>query len=70
MSEIEVDNQSRTIVMSETFHAACGSPALDDDIFKRCLWVGYGQAAIRLYVCGMDLRVEDLYDLSETMGYK
>lgn len=59
----------RKVTMSKTYHEQCGSPKLDDPLFLKAVFIGYGASAIRLLLLGLDTNVNDVHLTAEFMGY-
>lgn len=59
----------RRVAMSRAFWEDCGSPSLNDELFKKCVFIGYGASAIRLLFLGMDNKTDDVHLTAEFMGY-
>lgn len=59
----------RKVVMSRSYWEECGSPRLDDPLFLRAVFIGYGASAIRLLLLGFDGKSEDVYYTAEFMGF-
>lgn len=59
----------RKVTMSKTYHEQCGSPELDNPLFLKAVFIGYGASAIRLLMAGLDTNVNDVHLTAEFMGY-
>lgn len=59
----------RRVAMSKQYWEDCGKPALDNELFKKCVFIGYGASAIRLLMIGLDSKTEDVHLTAEFMGY-
>lgn len=59
----------RRVVMSHQYWDECGSPDINNDLFKKCVFIGYGPSAIRLLMCGLDTKTADVHLTAEFMGY-
>lgn len=59
----------RRIIMSKAYWQSCGSPDPDDGLFRKCVFIGYGAAATKLALRGLDPNVQDIHMTAEFMGY-
>lgn len=59
----------RRVAMSKQYWESCGSPDLNNELFKKCVYIGYGSSAIRFLLLGMDSKTEDVHLTAEFMGY-
>lgn len=59
----------RRVTISRRYWEECGRPNVADPLFKKCVFIGYGACAIRLAMCGLDSRLEDIHLTAEFMGY-
>lgn len=69
MKKSDIKSTRNRTRISRAFWEACGSPALDDPLFTRCLYIGYGESAIRVALAGLDANVNDVYLTAEYMGF-
>lgn len=59
----------RRVVMSRQYWDECGCPDINDDLFRKCVFIGYGPSAIRLLMCGLDNKIADVHLTAGFMGY-
>lgn len=59
----------RVVTISKRYWEECGSPDLASDLFKRCVYIGYGASATRCLLLGIAGSIEDVSYTAEFMGY-
>jgi hypothetical protein len=69
MNTRDSSNNRNSTRISKSFWEACGRPKLDDPLFVRCLYIGYGPAAIRVAMVGLDSSSNDVFLTAEYMGF-
>lgn len=69
MKKQGIENTRTRTRISRAFWEACGSPDLNDPLFVQCLFIGYGESAIRVALAGLDANVNDVYLTAEYMGF-
>lgn len=69
MKKSKCTNTRNATRISRSYWESCGSPSLDDPLFVRCLYIGYGPAATRVALSGLDGQANDIYLTAEYMGF-
>lgn len=59
----------RKLRMSKEYWTECGSPDVNNELFRKAVYIGYGSSAIRILLTGLDPRVNDVHLTAEFMGY-
>nr|QYF49790.1 MAG: hypothetical protein 1 [Guangxi cystovirus 17] len=57
------------IQLSYAQWVAYGRPDLNKDIFKRCIYIGYGIGGTVGVLQGVEQRVEDIIEAADLLGY-
>lgn len=57
-----------TMRISRGYWTSCGEPEVSNQLFRSCLYIGYGASATRVALVGLDVCADNIIETAESLG--